>query len=51
MELDYLKTFVVVARTGNITRASEILCVTKPAVSRRIKLLEQRLGKSQNQPG
>jgi LysR family transcriptional regulator, transcriptional activator of the cysJI operon len=45
VESDYLKTFVEVARTGNITRASEILCVTQPAVSRRIQHLEDRLGK------
>ena len=45
MESDYLKTFVEVARTGNITRAAETLCVTQPAVSRRIKFLEEQFGK------
>jgi len=45
MESVYLKTFVEVARTGNITRASETLCITQPAVSRRIKSLEDCFGK------
>jgi len=45
MESIYLKTFVEVARTGNITRASETLCITQPAVSRRIKSLEDCFGK------
>lgn len=46
MESVYLKTFVEVARTGNITRASETLCITQPAVSRRIKSLEDCFGKT-----
>lgn len=43
MELQQLKTFVVVAREGSITRASELLHVSQPAVSAHIKTLEDAL--------
>ncbi len=42
MESTYLKTFLEVAKTGNLTRASETLNVTQSAVSRRIKFLEDQ---------
>ncbi|WP_175498310.1 LysR family transcriptional regulator [Desulfuromusa kysingii] len=44
MESNYLKTLIVVGKYGNITRASEILHVSQPAISRRIKLLEDQFG-------
>lgn len=44
MESVYLKTFVEVVRTGNISRAAENLCVTQPAVSKRLKFLEEQYG-------
>lgn len=45
MESIYLRTLVEVARSGNITRASEALAVTASAASRRIKFLEDQYGK------
>lgn len=44
MESVYLKTFVEVASTGNLTRAAENLNVTPSAVSRRIKFVEEQYG-------
>jgi DNA-binding transcriptional LysR family regulator len=44
VESVYLKTLVEVVRTGSLSRAAEILCVTQPAVSRRIKFLEDQYG-------
>lgn len=44
MESVYLRTLVEVVRTGSLSRAAEILCVTQPAVSRRIKFLEDQYG-------
>lgn len=40
MELIYLKTFLEVIKTGSFTKAAENLCVSQPAVSRRIKFME-----------
>ncbi len=40
----YLKTFVEVVTTGSITRAADNLFVTQPAITRRIKLLEEYYG-------
>lgn len=42
MESLYLKTLVEVVRTGSLSRAAEMLHVTQPAVSRRIKFLEDQ---------
>jgi len=42
--LDQLQTFLTVARTGGVRRASEELNLTQPAVTARIKNLEQALG-------
>lgn len=42
--LDQLQTFLTVARTGGVRRASEELHLTQPAVTTRIKNLEQTLG-------
>jgi len=44
MESIYLKTLVEVARSGNITKASEALAVTASAASRRIKFMEDQYG-------
>ena len=46
MDLHQLKTFVAVAREGSITRASELLHLSQPAVSAHIKALEEALGLS-----
>jgi DNA-binding transcriptional LysR family regulator len=44
MELYQLKTFLTVARMGNLTRAAEFLGASQPAVSAQIKALEEELG-------
>jgi molybdate transport repressor ModE-like protein len=46
MEIHQLKTFVAVAREGSITRASERLHLSQPAVSAHIKAIEDTLGLS-----
>jgi DNA-binding transcriptional LysR family regulator len=44
MEIHQLKTFVAVAREGSITRASERLYLSQPAVSAHVKAIEETLG-------
>lgn len=44
MDLNQLKTFVVVAETANLTKASELLFLSQPAVSAQLKALESELG-------
>ena len=44
MDIHQLKTFVAVARESSITRASELLHLSQPAVSAHIKGLEDALG-------
>jgi DNA-binding transcriptional LysR family regulator len=44
MDIYQLKTFVAVAREGSITRASERLHLSQPAVSAHIKAIEDALG-------
>jgi LysR family transcriptional regulator, transcriptional activator of the cysJI operon len=44
VESVYLKTLVEVVRTGSLSRAADVLCITQPAVSRRIKVLEEQYG-------
>jgi DNA-binding transcriptional LysR family regulator len=44
MEIHQLKTFVTVAREGSVTRASERLGLSQPAVSAHIKAIEDTLG-------
>lgn len=46
MDIYQLKTFVVVAREGSVTRASEVLHLSQPAVSAHIKTMEESLGLS-----
>ena len=41
MELRTLQYFLTVAREENITRASEVLHITQPTLSRQMKQLEQ----------
>lgn len=43
MDIHQLKTFIVVAREGSITRASELLHLSQPAVSAHIKAIEEAL--------
>jgi len=44
MEIDQLKTFVAGAAFGGFRRAAEVLFISQPAVSARIKALEHSLG-------
>lgn len=44
MELYQLRTFVAVAREGNLTRAAEKLFTSLPAVSAQVKALEEEFG-------
>lgn len=44
MDIHELRSFIAVAAAGSITRASEQLCLSQPAVSAHIKALEEELG-------
>jgi DNA-binding transcriptional LysR family regulator len=44
MEVDQIRTFVTVATFGGFRKAAEVLAVSQPAVSARIKALEESLG-------
>ena len=44
MKWDRLKLFNIVAQTGNLTRASEILNQSQSSLSRQMKSLEHELG-------
>jgi DNA-binding transcriptional LysR family regulator len=44
MDLKQLRAFVTVAETGNVTRASTLLNLVQPAVSRQLRLLEEDMG-------
>ena len=44
VDLKQLKTFICVAETGSLSRASDRLHVVQPALSRQIKLLEHEIG-------
>jgi LysR family transcriptional regulator, transcriptional activator of the cysJI operon len=44
LESIYLKTLVEVVRTGSLSRGAESLHVTQPAVSKRIKFMEEQYG-------
>lgn len=46
MELRVLQYFLVTAREENITRASEVLHITQPTLSRQLAQLEEELGVS-----
>lgn len=43
VNLELYRIFYVVAETGNITKASERLCISQPAVTKQIKNLENQL--------
>jgi DNA-binding transcriptional LysR family regulator len=44
MDIDRVRYFCVLAKTGSITKASEILRISQPALSKAIKLLESETG-------
>ena len=44
MDLKQLKTFICVAESGSLSRASDRLHIVQPALSRQIKLLEHEIG-------
>jgi len=44
MEIEALRAFIEVERSGGVTRAAEVLYRSQPAVSRRIAHLERELG-------
>lgn len=43
INLELYRIFYIVAETGNITKASEQLCISQPAVTKQIKNLENQL--------
>ena len=45
MEIRVLRYFLEIARTGNMSRASETLHVSQPTLSKQMKELEEELGK------
>lgn len=44
INFELYRTFYVVATLGNITKASQELLISQPAITKQIKLLEQQLG-------
>ena len=44
MELNILQNFLVIAQTGNISKAAQILHLSQPALSRQLQALESELG-------
>ena len=44
MDILRIRSFVTVARLGNVTRAAEALHLTQPAVTGHIRTMEQELG-------
>ena len=44
MNTKVLKTFLTICRVGSITRASQLLYISQPALSRQIQDLEEELG-------
>lgn len=45
MTLVQLRHFIELARAGSFVKASDVLCMTQPALSRSIKALEEELGR------
>ena len=43
MDIDKLNSFLVLAKKGNFARASELLYISQPALSKRIQALEEEL--------
>lgn len=44
INLEYYRIFYYVAKAGSFTKAGEELCISQPAVSQAVKLLEETLG-------
>ena len=44
IDLEYYRIFYFVAKAGSFTQAGEELCISQPAVSQAVKLLEKNLG-------
>jgi len=44
MQIEFLETFVAVARHGSVTRAAETLYLSQPSVSGRLQAIEAELG-------
>jgi len=44
MDLHQLRAFIEVARQGNLTKASSVLCLSQPALSAKIRSLEEEVG-------
>jgi DNA-binding transcriptional LysR family regulator len=44
MDILKLRSFVMVAKLGHLTRAADRLCLTQPAVTAHIKAIEQEIG-------
>lgn len=44
MDIDRVRYFCVLAKTGSVTKASEVLRISQPALSKAIKLLELETG-------
>ena len=44
IDLEYYRIFYYVAKAGSFTQAGEVLCISQPAVSQAMKLLETNLG-------
>ncbi len=44
VDLFFIKTFIAVAKTGSFRTAAERNCVTQPAVSQHVRVLEKKLG-------
>jgi DNA-binding transcriptional LysR family regulator len=51
MNLHDLETFVSIARLGGVSRAAGQLHRSQPAITRRIKLLEDHLGSPYSKEG
>jgi hypothetical protein len=50
MDTQNLRAFVLVAETGSFSLAAQKLHLTQPAVSKRVALLEQQLGRERSTP-
>jgi DNA-binding transcriptional LysR family regulator len=46
VDLKQLKTVIMVAETGSLSKASDRLRLAQPALSRQIKMLEAEIGKN-----